>query len=314
MDAFFGGAGGGGSWALERAGWELGDPRVGGAGSTGAAADVPDLSDQYAGLGISPAEWEANVKDELHAQISRDIYALPAPQGQALAALDKARSGPLGAKVADAAAHAVALLRSSGMLSGRPTHLEGASAPFLFLEERGGGHRYSRAQSRPYDVWRQHGGTSVTQMTLPSHLQLGPNPQVLIRRLGKIVRHGLPELRFHQYEIAPVPPEHCRAETTDTERRVRLPSSSAARFRSAPLEFAVAEFSHARLSLRRRCSFTSCRAARLALNPLESASWCSTNGQKSSTVPPAPPRLLPAQPPSRRSPLRRRPAARPPWP
>jgi len=75
----------------------------------------------------------------------------------------------------------------------------------------------------------------VTQMTLPSHLQLGPNPQALIRRLGKIVRHGLPELRFHQYEIAPVPPEHGGERTcTDTERRVRLPSSSAARFRSAP--------------------------------------------------------------------------------
>ena len=38
-------------------------------------------------------------------------------------------------------------------------------------------------------------------MQLPARLQQGESPQVLVRRLGKVVRHDQPELRFHQYEI-----------------------------------------------------------------------------------------------------------------
>ena len=94
---------------------------------------------------------------------------------------------------------AVALLRSSG-LPPRPTHIENPAREFLFLEQRSV-RRYSRNKARPIDSWQHHGGTSRVKMQLPARLQQGESPQVLVRRLGKVVRHDQPELRFHQYEI-----------------------------------------------------------------------------------------------------------------
>ena len=116
--------------------------------------------------------------------------------------------------------HAVALLRCDG-LTARPLYVdEGPPSQCLFREARSGPHRYSqrlyaRHMEKPYDVWKQHGGTSVSRVQLPARLQDGERAQVLIRRSGKIVRHKRPDLRFHQYEIGP-----CDAEDQDPEAKV----------------------------------------------------------------------------------------------
>ena len=85
-----------------------------------------------------------------------------------------------------------------------------------------GPHRYSqrlyaRNMQKPYDVWKQHGGTSVSRVRLPARLEDGEGAQVLVRRSGKIVRDGRPDLRFHQYEIGP-----CEAGAQDPEAKVQV--------------------------------------------------------------------------------------------
>eukprot|EP01045_Picozoa_sp_COSAG04_P043447 COSAG04_NODE_14243_length_576_cov_0.605870_2_plen_123_part_00 len=117
--------------------------------------------------------------------------------------------------------HAVALLRCDG-LTARPLYVEeGPPSQCIFREARSGPHRYSqrlyaRLMPKPYDVWRQHGGTSVSRVQLPARLQDGERAQVLIRRSGKIVRPANP---------APRPGRRRRS-------GVRLTSVGAGRWRS----------------------------------------------------------------------------------
>ena len=119
--------------------------------------------------------------------------------------------------------HAVALLRCDSLLPSRPLYVEEDSpAQCLFREVRSGPNRYSqrlyaRNMQKPYDVWKQHGGTSVSRVRLPARLEDGEGAQVLVRRSGKIVRDGRPDLRFHQYEIGP-----CEAGAQDPEAKVQV--------------------------------------------------------------------------------------------
>ena len=100
----------------------------------------------------------------------------------------------------------VSLLGPSTSLGMRPDNLgQHAVLPAMFAEPRPRPcRRYARARATPIDAWKPHGGTSTRRVRLPPSLQLGGAPQELIRRSGKIVRpHGLPALRFRQYEMGP---------------------------------------------------------------------------------------------------------------
>ena len=51
----------------------------------------------------------------------------------------------------------------------------------------------------------------MSRATLPTHLQRGQQQQQLIRRVGKVIRSGLPALRFHHFELVPASdPEETR--------------------------------------------------------------------------------------------------------
>ena len=142
--------------------------------------------------------------------------------GVAAEAFAKAKAGSLGAKIGSAMGFAVELLRCDSLPS-RPLYVEEDSpSQCLFREVRSGPNRYSqrlyaRHMPRPYDVWQQHGGTSVSRVRLPARLQDGEGAQVLVRRSGKIVRHGRPDLHFHQYEIGP-----CEAAAQDPDAKVQV--------------------------------------------------------------------------------------------
>ena len=156
---------------------------------------------QDTGAGPSAAEGPAQLALESAPFLSgggAGIASSP-PATQLEAAVAAAQVGELGVGIDEAMERAVALLRSSG-LPPRPTHIENPAREFLFLEQRSV-RRYSRNKARPIDSWQHHGGTSRVKMQLPARLQQGESPQVLVRRLGKVVRHDQPELRFHQYEI-----------------------------------------------------------------------------------------------------------------
>ena len=97
-------------------------------------------------------------------------------------------------------------------LTHRPRNLEDPRGEVLFREARScasSRRRYGRNLPKPLDVWKAHGGTSVTKMELPAEWrlqsassELGLMRQELIRRTGKIERpDGLQDLRYHQYEV-----------------------------------------------------------------------------------------------------------------
>ena len=120
----------------------------------------------------------------------------------------KAQAGSLGDKLTDALESAVALLRSTD-LPPRPPHILDPRQEFLFREEKPG-RQCVRNPSRPNDAWNHHGGTGKSRLPIPPHLQRGPEPQLLIRRSGFVIRHGEPTLRFHQYKIVVVGQEKRR--------------------------------------------------------------------------------------------------------
>ena len=119
----------------------------------------------------------------------------------------KAQTGSLGDKLVEASESAVALLRNVA-LPPRPSHIEDPAREFLFREERA--RHCPRNPSRPNDSWNHHGGTGKSRLPLPPHLQQGPEPQVLVRHSGFVMRTGLPTLRFHQYKILVVGQEKRR--------------------------------------------------------------------------------------------------------
>ena len=133
-----------------------------------------------------------------------------------------ARHGDLGTPLIDAARMAVPLLHGADeSLGPRPRNLNiqggGAAAdeverPQVLFRETSAGtrRRYGRKEKRSPDVWRTHGGTSVTSCPLPAPWQQegrppeGRAPQQLVRHSGKIDQpDGLPLLRFHKYTIRP---------------------------------------------------------------------------------------------------------------
>ena len=120
----------------------------------------------------------------------------------------KAQAGSLGDKLTDALESAVALLRSTD-LPPRPPHILDPRQEFLFREEKPG-RQCVRNPSHPNDAWNHHGGTGKSRLPVPPHLQRGPEPQLLIRRSGFVIRHGQPTLRFHQYKIVVVGQEKRR--------------------------------------------------------------------------------------------------------
>ena len=125
----------------------------------------------------------------------------PPPPGQ------QPQLAALRGKLADAFEPAVALLRSAAPAM-RPGHIEDcAEEGHIFLEPRPARRRYSKPKQRPLDTWTHTGGTSVAKLTLPQRLQRGARPQQLIRRVGKVHRHGLPPLRFVHFELSPWDPE-----------------------------------------------------------------------------------------------------------
>ena len=185
----------------------------------GAAAGGADV---YAALGISESDWDV---DALHNDIAADLGRVPIIHEDAIAAsapepssppppgaaaggavkraLEKARVADLGTPLVKAIALVMPLLGPDGAsLRLRPKNLQDP-AEVLFREPRPApARRYGRGLNRPLDVWKAHGGKSVTRVLLPAEWQEGGKPQELIRRTGKIVRpEGLPPVRYHQYEI-----------------------------------------------------------------------------------------------------------------
>ena len=128
-------------------------------------------------------------------------HRIPTQEEQS-AAYQMAKAGSLGVNMNPALVRAaVILIRSTGLLPHlRPHYIENPHDEFIFLEDRSA-RRYSRNKERPYDNWSHIGGTSLLREWLPADLQAGPELQSLERRSGKVIRHALTELRFHQYQI-----------------------------------------------------------------------------------------------------------------
>ena len=188
-------------------------------------ADVADAADAdvFAELGIDEAEWDVGA---VHATISSELQqnspagsfdelppALPAGAAAAAAAparRPRASSRPrFGNTLAECMPAVLPLLGPDGdSLPARPEHLSehssgGQQAPVLFREQRPAPkRRYSKTRKgSPKDIWKNHGGKSVSRLALPPELQRGAAAQELVRRTGKVVRHGREDLRFHQYEV-----------------------------------------------------------------------------------------------------------------
>ena len=145
-----------------------------------------------------------------------DMPGVGQPLGGAEMVHITARRGDLGTPLIDAARTAVPLLRGAdASLGPRPRNLnvqDGAAddeveRPQVLFRESSAGtrRRYSRNEERSADVWKTHGGTSITTCPLPAPWQQEGLPQQqLVRRSGKIEQpDGLPLLRFHKYTIRP---------------------------------------------------------------------------------------------------------------
>ena len=124
-----------------------------------------------------------------------------------------ARQSDLGSPIRNALDIIMPLFAGVGeSLTHRPRNLENPGGEVLFREARSSAsarRRYGRNLPKPLDIWKAHGGTSVTKMELPAEWRLqsassglGLMRQELIRRTGKIERpDGLQDLRYHQYEV-----------------------------------------------------------------------------------------------------------------
>jgi hypothetical protein len=137
---------------------------------------------------------------------------------------DRAARGAFGPSLAESVGSVIPLLGVGGAaLEPRPDNLKVPGGPLLFRERRPLKKRRYRNKQRPSDVWKPHGGTSVTR------LRLSPfsSSRELVRRVGKVIRpEGLPVLRFHQYEIGTCGVSAAKAEDMTVLYHV-LPSSAA---------------------------------------------------------------------------------------
>ena len=208
--------------AAEDAPWEvpqsvyvtdgIGSGPGGGGGRPAAPAGARSVADIYTELGISERSWNVG---EVHAELVKELNHSSSatrrsansegtrpllPENALGRAALVARNGDLGTPLYEAVQTVLPLFGPAGeSLDARPDNVSSMDIGCLFRERRAQ-KRYKRLAPLPLDVWKGHGGTSISRTPLPDMPE--GEKQELVRRTGKVERPtGLRSLRYHRYEI-----------------------------------------------------------------------------------------------------------------
>ena len=179
-----------------------------GEGLPAAPTGAGGMADIYTELGISEGSWNVG---EVHAELVKELNISSSAtrrsannsgdegtQNATLAkALAVAQHGDLGTPLYEAVQTVLPLFGPAGeSLDPRPDNISSSLDTRLFRERRAQ-KRYKRLAPLPLDVWKGHGGTSISRTPLPEGQK-----QELVRRTGKVERPtGLRSLRYHRYVI-----------------------------------------------------------------------------------------------------------------
>ena len=187
-----------------------------GEGLPAAPTGAGGMADIYTELGISEGSWNVG---EVHAEIVKELNHSSSTTrrsantlgegtrdegtqnaGALAKALAVAQQGDLGTPLYEAVQTVLPLFGPAGeSLDARPDNISSLDIGCLFRERRAQ-KRYKRLAPLPLDVWKGHGGTSISRTPLPAMSE--GQKQELVRRTGKVERPtGLRSLRYHRYEI-----------------------------------------------------------------------------------------------------------------